>query len=139
MIAASPSPDLHLQSGTGYVLFAYEVAQSIDLDQAQHRLTALTQRATIKHKRRAPRYFEYHPAPLRVTQGVQSVRVAGFESRSQVDTVLYDFGAVSVSYSIPLHAPLADLVRLSSELNEHPLLLADSRRRVEELLAAIGP
>jgi hypothetical protein len=64
---AAGSSDLVVAKGTCYPLFAYEVAQSIDLDAAARRLAAVTERQTVKHKRRAPAYFEYRPAPLRVT------------------------------------------------------------------------
>ncbi len=43
----------------------------------------IRQRETIRHTRRAPRYFEYHPAPVRLTQ-------------DEVELVVYDFGAVSI-------------------------------------------
>jgi hypothetical protein len=50
---------------------------------------------------------------------------------------LYDFGAVSVSYSIPLTGPLSGLCALSEELYNNEQLLADSRHRVEQLLTVI--
>src|SRR5438477_9523630 len=66
----SGGPELIVAKGTCYPLFAYEVAQSIDLDAAERRvLAAATERLSVKQKRRAPAYFEYRPAPLRVTPG----------------------------------------------------------------------
>jgi len=53
------------RQGTCFPLFAFEVAQAIDLDAAERRLLAGAERQTIKHKRRAPASFEYRPAPLR--------------------------------------------------------------------------
>jgi hypothetical protein len=55
-----------------------------------------------------------------------------------VDLVLYDFGAVSVSYDIPLRGPLEALPALSAELFGNERLLADSRRRVERLIETVG-
>jgi hypothetical protein len=46
---------------------------------------------------------------------------------------------VSVTYSIPLDGPLAELIELSEALYEHPDLLADSRRRVAQLSESIRP
>src|SRR5262249_16646809 len=90
-------------------------------------ITSFTQRETIKHKRRAPRYFEYSPAPLRVTQ------------EAGVELVLYDFGAVSVIYHQPLSGEFLRLLTLSEELYENQRLLDESRRRVEDLLKVIQP
>src|SRR5436309_3474965 len=128
-----------VQEGVCYALFAYDAGLAIDLDESERRITAMTQRADIRHKHRAPRYFEYRPAPLRVTQEGEALAVGAFRTTPSVDAVLYDFGAVSVTYQIPLEGPLARLVTLAEELYESDVLLADSRRWVEHLLAAIAP
>src|SRR5712691_4690444 len=52
--------------------------------------------------------------------------------------VLYDFGAVSVSYAIPLQGPLTGLPALSTILYGNEQLQADSRRRVQQLVEALG-
>src|SRR5205823_5924468 len=111
-------------------LFAYDAGLAIDLDESERRITALTQRAAIRHKHRAPRYFEYRPAPLRVTQEGEALAVGAFRTTPSVDTVLYDFGAVSVTYQIPLEGPLARLVTLAEELYESDVLLRSEERRV---------
>src|SRR6266853_266903 len=56
-----------IAKGTCFPLFAYDVGRAIDLDTAARQvLLADAARQTIKHKRRAPAYFEYRPAPLGV-------------------------------------------------------------------------
>jgi hypothetical protein len=122
--------------GACHVLFAYEVAQAIDLDAAEARLAA--ERQTVKHKRRAPAFFEYRPPPLRVTRPGVAHAVGIHATAPAVDIVLYDFGAVSVSYDIPLADPLGALPALADALWGHAGLLADSRRQVEALLDALG-
>ncbi len=107
--------ELIVAKGTCYPLFAYEVAQAIDLDVAERRvLTAATERLSVKQKRRAPAYFEYRPV------------------------VLYDFGAISVSYAVPIAGPLAGLAALSAELWGNDRLVAESRRHVERVLKTLG-
>jgi hypothetical protein len=128
-----------IPAGTCHVLFAYDVGLSIDLDEADRRIKALKERATLRHKRRAPRYFDYRPPPLRVLQEGPGVSLGSFATRGQVEAVLYDFGAVSVTYSVPISGGLDELIGLSEHLYENPELLGDSRRRVEGLLAAFGP
>src|SRR5437773_1995655 len=134
-------PEAHaepaVQVGVCYALFAYDAGLAINLDESERRITALTQRAAIRHKRRAPRYFEYRPAPLRVTQEREALGVGAFRTTPSVDAVLYDFGAVSVTYQIPLAGPLTRFITLAEELYESDVLHADSRRWVERLLAAL--
>lgn len=124
--------------GTCYVLFAYEVAHAIDLVAAERRLARAAQRQTVKEKRRAPAFFEYDPAPLRVTAPAEPVTVAGRATAPAVELVLYDFGAVSVSYAIPLEGPLAALPALSAALYGNEALQAGSRRCVQQLLETLG-
>ena len=88
-----------------------EVANSIDLDAAERRMVA-TERQTVEQKRRAPSYFEYRPAPLRVTWEAPPLPVGASSTSPSVDLVMYDFGAVSLSFAIPIAGPFGDLVAL---------------------------
>jgi hypothetical protein len=127
-----------IRSGICYASFAYDAARSIDLDAAERRILESTQRDTIKHRRRAPSYFEYQPAPLRVTQETEALRIGQFTARPSVDLVVYDFGAVAVIYALPLEGEFANLLALSAELYDNELLLADSRQRVRQLVNDLG-
>lgn len=125
--------------GTCYALFAYEVALSVDLDRAEKLITADKQRGSIRRKRRAPYYFDYQPAPLRVTLAGEPIGVGTFTTEPTVEAVLYDFGAVSVQYSIRLDHALTELLSLSEELWDHRHLHALAHQTVEALLASIAP
>jgi hypothetical protein len=135
-VALTPGPVI--SKGTCFPLFAYEVAQAIDLDAAERHLVASAERQTIKQKRRAPAYFEYRPPPLRVLRQCDAHELRGYRTSTAVDIVVYDFGAVSVSYAIPIAGPLAGLPELADELWGNERLLADSRRHVDELLASLA-
>ena len=128
-----------IQDGVAYVQFAYDVGLSIKLDEAEKLINASTERAPIKHQRRAPKYFEFHPYPLRVTRQTGVQKIGTWTTAPSVEAVLFDFGAVSVTYQIPLSGSFSSLARLSELLYDNESLLADSRRLVEELLKAIQP
>src|SRR5918999_3576375 len=130
--------DAVLLKGVCYALFAYDAARSIDLDAAERRTHEATQRQTIQHKRRAPSYLEYQPPPLRLSQEIQPIKIAEYTSHRTVDLVLYDFGAVSVIYSIPIQGPFAALLTLSEDLYDNEILLTESRVRVEQIIGALG-
>src|SRR5215475_8573979 len=130
---------LSVASGTCHCVFAYDIAFSIDLNETERRLSSAT-REPFKHKRRTPPYFEYRPAPLRVSQSAESVKLAErLSTDPQVDLIVYDFGAVSVIYRIPFRGDNSTLLGLSETLYENQALLADSRRRVETLWKLIEP
>ena len=125
--------------GTCYLLFAYDVGWSIDLGAAEKSISAFKERSSIKHKPRAPQYLQFQPPPLRVLQEAPPLSVGGRETEGAVELLLYDFGALSVSYRIPFEGELSTLHDLSAELYENPRLLAESRRRAEELVGLVGP
>ncbi len=137
---ASPdAPALVITEGTCHAIFAYSIGLSVDLGEAERRISCGKQREHIKHKHRAPLYFEYDPPPLRVTRKSSPVAVGPVVTDEDVNSVVYEFGAVSVAYTIPLRGRLSDLLDLSDALYDHEGLLADSRRRAVELLRTIEP
>lgn len=140
LACASPGQaQTQIARGTCHVLFAYDVGQAIDLEAAERRIAALTQREVVRRKRRAPRFFEYQPPPLRVTQTVQPLTIGSHTSLNTADSVIYDFGAISVAFSIPLCGSLADVLALSGAIWDQTQLVAYSRAVVEALLKTIEP
>lgn len=144
MTETKPSPQFStprqwtIQTASCFVLFAYDAARAINLDEAERRSHEATQRPTIPHKRHAPSYFEYQPPPLRVSQAIEPLNIGGVSVRATVDIMVYDFGAVGVTYTLPISGSFSDLLRLAEELYDNEFLLSDSRLRVEQLLKVIG-
>ena len=127
-----------IQNGLCFVSFAYDAARFINLAEAERRIHQATERPTIAHKRRTPNYFEYQPPPVRTSSAAESFTLGKFATRPSVDLMIYDFGAVSVVYTVPIEGPFDDLLALSEELYDNEVLLADSRLRVDRLLGVIG-
>jgi hypothetical protein len=135
-IAMSAGP-LMVKQGTVHVLFAYDVGLAIDLVRCQQHISDLVELARIKHKGHAPHYFQFDPAPLRVMQEIAPLKVGPHRSSANAETVIYDFGGVSVSYAFPFAGPFDDLIELSCRLSDSPHLHEDSRQRVQHLMAVI--
>lgn len=125
--------------GTCYAIFAYDIGSSINLEEADRRITAATERGRLRHKARAPQYFEYRPAPLRLMQEGGTLTVANYSSSPTFEVMVYDFGAVTITYRFALDGPFDNLLELSETLYEHEQLLTESRARVEQLIQTIHP
>ena len=97
-----------------------------------------TERPTIAHKRRTPSSFEYQPSPVRTSIETESFALGRFATRPTLDLMIYDFGAVSVIYTLAIAGPFDDLLALSDDLYDNEALLADSRLRIEQLIQTIG-
>jgi len=127
-----------IRNGTAYIIFAYDAARTINLAEAERRVHEITERPTIARKRRTPSYFEYQPPPVRFSQESESVAIGKFATRTTVELMLYDFGAVAIIYALPITGPFQELLSVSEELYDNDTLLADSRLRVDQLLRVIG-
>lgn len=138
-MSPSLSPSFMVTKGTCYALFAYDIGLSINLEEADRRITAGTERGRLRHKARAPQHFEYRPAPLRLIQEGGTLTVSLYQSSPTVEVMVYDFGAVTITYRFPLDGPFDNLLELSESLYENEQLLAESRTRVEQLVQAINP
>ncbi|GJQ28997.1 MAG: hypothetical protein HBSAPP03_08810 [Phycisphaerae bacterium] len=126
--------------GTCHVMFAYDLGFGIDLDQAQACLAAEgARRGGLRPGPRAPRYVQYEPEPLRVRRPVTVQTIAGVACHGEVEAVLYDFGAVNLTWRFPVVGTLDAQFPLAAALHEHEGLLADSRRVAADLLERIRP
>ena len=134
--ASAPADSVWLD-GTCFTWFAFDVGLSIDLEAAERQLREAAQRRAIKHHHRAPQHFEYHPPPLRVSQPSECVPLGRFATAPNAELTIYDFGAVSVQYRIPLRGPLAELAPLSEALYDNQLLRDNASRHVEQLIEDI--
>lgn len=126
-----------IEKGTVRVLFAYDIGLSIQLELCSRHVKGLTADERIKHKGHAPEYFQFDPAPLHVVQGIEPVRVGAWASASSAEITLFDFGGVSVAYTIPFAGEFEELVALSAELATSEAFRIDSRARVENLLELV--
>jgi hypothetical protein len=141
----APSPGTNPTiRGVCSVVFCYDVGFSIDLNRAADLLTRSAslpnpQRERLQLRRKAPKYFNFDPAPLRVQQQYPSREFAGFHSAPVAETTLYDFGGASVVYSIPIRGNLSDLLPLANALSDNQEFLNDSRKRLDELISELRP
>jgi hypothetical protein len=123
--------------GTCHVLMAFDVGFEIDLDKAEARLAAERSDA-FKHKRAAPDEPGRARLPLRLTREVEPLALAAHRTDERLEIAIYGFGAVCLTYTLPLDQDVAQLVRTSTELYENAALLADARTRAREILGALG-
>lgn len=135
----SRSSEIIIAKGTCHALFAYDIGLSINLAEAERHIAESTERGRLRHKARAPQYFDYRPAPLRLLQEGGGFAVGLYQSSPTVEVMVYDFGAVTITYRFPLNGPFEPLLDLSESLYENEQLLAESRARVDHLVRILSP
>ncbi len=125
--------------GMCHIFLAFDVATSVDLTIAAGLLSNQATRPNVSARFRAPEFIAYEPAPLRVTQACGAINVGAWGVQPSVDITVFDFGAASVEYHIPLDGPLSGLATLSDLLATHAGIREDARARLATLVQTITP
>jgi hypothetical protein len=123
--------------GTCHVYQAVDLGFAIDLARAEQILARDQIQQNFKKPRRAPEAQQLQRHSLRVAQSGFPVEIGVFRSEGPVEIVLWEFGAATMAYSIPIDAQLSQLVSLSDLLWDHAELLRDAKQRAQQLLDAI--
>jgi hypothetical protein len=118
------------------VLLAYDVGLAVDLGALERQMAG--QRQTLRMRGRAVEYFEYRPAPLRITVDVAPLAIGPRHTASHADVTVYDFGAMAITYAIPLGGGLGDAVTLSETLGDTAVFQVPARALVDDLVARWG-
>jgi hypothetical protein len=128
--------------GTCRVLFAYDIAQAVDLAAAEEIVSRLRNvgrgREEIRVTRRAPAALGYQSRPIKLTLPCEQATIAGFRVDGQCEVLVFDFGALSVSFRIPLAGRLDALVTLGGALYENREMLALAKATVERTMELLG-
>lgn len=123
--------------GTCHVYLAVDLGFAIDLAHAERILAGDQIQQNFKKPRRAPEAQQLQRHSTRVAQSGFPVEIGKFRSDGPVEVVLWEFGAATFKYEIPLACLLSDLIGLSDLLWDNQDLLNDARRRASMLLSAI--
>ncbi|GAB4546274.1 MAG: hypothetical protein Tsb0013_04930 [Phycisphaerales bacterium] len=125
--------------GHAYAMFAFDIGFQVDLDVAAGLVREATRLRVVRARRPAPVWFDYAPAPLRISVEGTPVGVGAALTEAAVDLLVYDFGAALVTYRLALPGSLGELPGLSVALYEHAALERDAREHAQRVLETIRP
>lgn len=134
---------LRVESGRALVMLAFDLGRGIDLARARVALSGTDALpVTVARERLAPKGFAFRPPPMRVSVTTTPPSLACAELEGRVDVTLYDFGAISLAYTVPLRGellgPIERVLTLTDELYDHAGLAAHARGLAESILAKLG-
>lgn len=124
--------------GQVVALFAFDIGYEVSLEKLSS-LIATTPVQPISRKKQTPAYLQYTTPPQMLHLGLAS---GHFAAAGQIQALVFDFGAVSISYRWTIgqseDVALADLPRLSHDLHAVNLE-AHAREQAENLMRKIEP
>ncbi|HMN96323.1 MAG TPA: hypothetical protein PKC43_08435 [Phycisphaerales bacterium] len=135
-MAGSPAPSI--ARGTVHVLFACDLASTIDLDRAALLVDGPAERGAFR-ERRTPSHLRIEPPPLRFEVAVRPVALRGIETRALAEVTLFDFGGALASFKAEFAGPLLGVVELSEAVYENPELAAAAEEVFRGIVARFAP
>ena len=123
--------------GTCHVYQAVDLGFAVDLSRAEQIFAGEQLSQHFKKPRRAPEAQQLQRHSFRIAQGGFPVQIGAFRSEGPVEVVLWEFGAATIAYQIPIDCEYEALVGLCDALWDNAELLRDARGRAEQLLRAI--
>lgn len=123
--------------GTCHVYQAIDLGFAIDLGRAEQILARDQIQQNFKKPRRATEAAQLPRHSLRVAQSGFPLEIGAFRTEGPVEIVIWEFGAATINYQIPIDGRLDELVSLSDLLWDNHELSQDARRRADQLLRAI--
>lgn len=124
--------------GSVHVFFAYDVGNAIDLARARELASTPSAAARLQHRHRAPPYFQFSDPPLRLAPQPAQLPPAKSCGAAACEFSLYDFGGVTLRYTMEFQGGLEDMVELACELSDSAPLREDALRRTGELAARLA-
>jgi hypothetical protein len=126
---------MRILDGRVFAFFAFDIGFEIDLEHAR-RLLDGTRAAGLKQDRPAPAEVRYPDLPVEVSLGEQQLETGVTAS---VSARLFDFGVVSIGYTLPAPATLADLAPYGRALLEQAGLAAVADGHMRALVPRVAP
>jgi len=126
---------MRILDGHVFAFFAFDIGFEIDLEHAR-RLLDGTRAAGLKQDRPAPAELRYPDLPVEVALGEQRLDTG---VTATVSARLFDFGVVSIGYTLPAPATLGDLAPYGRALLEQAALAAVADRHLRALVPRVAP
>jgi hypothetical protein len=137
-MAADSGNGLQVVRGTVYVLQAFDVGASIDLERARSLLAEPSEPVLLRHHHRAPSYFQFETPPVRLEHAIEPISVGAHRGPPAFEESLYDFGGVALRYGFGFEGSLSELVELVCALSDSSALALHARAWAENLPARLG-
>jgi hypothetical protein len=130
---------VRVASGHLFFFYTYDAGFEIALEEARA-LCEASDSAGIAGLRPAPAHLQYRPRPLTVPSGTVSMTVSGRTYRLDATVKLFDFGALSVTFTLPLEDLLLDeYVEIALSLAAEDGMESSARNAAQRLFERIRP
>jgi len=127
---------MRIKKGFIFAYYCFDIADSITLDQIQKVLGKKAESCVLSTAKILPVYVQYKKAPLLFKLGFFDLK--GFKKVS-IDAKVYDFGVLSLRFSIPFSGTFTELRKTSYELLYKNILEEVAKKYMRKIKKEIEP
>lgn len=125
--------------GNIHLFFCFELAYGVNVDTLERLLATQVTEGVISMRRSKSHYLRFESLPLIVRLGEEKVRLRGETRPVPVLARVFDFGVLSLRFTLPFDCGFAELVALSAEISDGEPFHAPSLRCLRRIKGIVSP
>ena len=130
---------MKIKEGRVYIYYAFDIASEIQLERLEKVFGRKPVESQIKYTRLTPRYVQYAQPPYLVTVGEKQVELNSQNKQTfKITAKLYDFGVVSLRFSLVYSGTFDDLISLSNSVSENEALEKEAIKQIDRIKKEIS-
>lgn len=111
-----------ITAGSAMLYYCFDVGYEIQLAGLEKIRGKTARQSFLLYKRLTPPYIQYKVPPLLIRLGKKRVVIEGKEFSISVDAKVYDFGVITIRFTLPISGSIDQLNELSTFLTESVVL-----------------
>ncbi len=131
--------DLQIHKGFLWLYYCFDIANEIALEKIEKIFGEDPTESLLVCERLTPAFVQYRKAPLVVYLGEVKLDIQSNSINADCRAKLYDFGVISIIFTIPINSSLAGLSQLSADVVAHKEIRAAAVREMHRLRDEISP
>jgi hypothetical protein len=125
--------ELQIRKGVLWLYYCFDVANEITLEKIEKIFGADPTESLLVCERLTPAFVQYRKAPLLVYLGEVQLTIDSKTVKADCRAKLYDFGVVSIIFTVPINGSLAALSQLSSSVVANKTIRSAAEREMQRL------
>ncbi len=130
---------MRIKEGRVYIYYAFDIASEIQLEKLEKVFGKKPIESQIKYTRLTPKYVQYSQPPYLVTIGEKQIEIKHDNKQTfRITAKIYDFGVVSLRFSLLYSGSFEELIMLSNMIVENEAIEKEAFKQIERIKKEIS-
>ena len=129
---------MKIKEGNILIYYTFDVASEIQVEKLEKVMGKKPVESQIECTKVTPKYIKYNPAPYMLKFGKKQLELDGKKLEFDVAAKLFEFGVVSIRFTIPYSGNLEDLEEISKDFSDNSALEKEATKYVDRIKKEIS-